>query len=526
MTTAQERFNAELADGAVGFIGTYLKHVEGEFTGEPVKLIPWQEETLRTVIGTQVYDDELTDWIRRYKSVYVEISRKNGKSLWLSTIALYHLFADPTLRGMDIVCVACDKDQAAIVFDTAAEMIEANPELEERCYIAKRTHKRIEHKRNGNRLFVIPGDAEGALGLRPAIILFDELLAQKKRQLFDFLTTGQGSARQPLLYMITTAGEYGSLCYEKHEYGRKVSEGEHHDPSFLYLRYGIDEGDDWTDEKVWRKANPSIGITPTMGFLRAKFSEACVSLESQVAFRKFYLNEWNVSETSWLDMAAFDNCRAKEPIAPAVLAECKTWVGVDLSSRQDLTAVMGLHLHPDGTLYVTTRPYLPLEGIDDKARRDGVPYRAWDENGHLTLTPGRTVDYGEVFEGAREVSEIGTFIDLGFDQHNAGDFEAQLDKVGIASFDVPQGFYLSESLKAMEAAFVDGRVVHDGNPVLRWCASNAVVKVNELERIKLVKQLRTKRIDCVAALANAFDRMLRDEEPQESVYETRGLLQL
>jgi phage terminase large subunit-like protein len=505
-----ERFNAELADKAVGFIGKHLVHVEGECYDQPVKLVPWQEETFREVIGTQVYSDELGGWVRRYKAVYVEISRKNGKSLWLSAIAIYHLMADPTLRGQDIVCVACDKEQAGIVFDTAANMIEANPELEKRCYIAKRTHKRIENLKNGNRLFVIPGDAEGALGLRPAIILFDELLAQKKRNLFDALTTGQGASRQPLLWMITTAGEYGTLCFEQHEYGRKVQAGEIADPSFLFVRYGMDDGDDWTDRKVWRKANPSLGVTVLMGYLESKFVQAQNSLEAQVAFRKFYLNEWNLSETSWLDMAAWDAC--SDPVGLDDLAGVPCYIGVDLASRRDLNAVVGVFAHPNGHFSVLPRFYLPEHGIDDKARRDGVPYRMWAEKGFLTLTPGRTTDYGAVFEGIRAIADLGELVDVGYDEHNAGDLEAQLDKVGLPAYDVPQGFWLSEALKDVESAVLSKRIRHAGHPVLRWCANNAVIKMNEVERIKIVKKLDTKRIDGIAALANAFDRMRRHED--------------
>lgn len=512
---ATERFNEELADNAIAFIESQLTHTEGECVGQPVVPMDWQRDNFRRVIGTQVFADEYDEWVRRYTKVYIEIPRKNGKSFWLSSAALYHLFADPTLRGHDIVCVACDSEQATIVFNTAAEMIEANPELEKRCYIAKRSLKRIENLRNGNRLFVIPGDAEGALGLRPAVIMFDELLAQKKRTLYDFLTTGQGSAHQPLLYMITTAGEYGTLCHDRHEYGKKVESGDIEDPHFLFIRYGMDDGDDWTDEAVWKKSNPGLGVTPTMRFLRSEFIEAQQSLEKQITFRKFYLNEWNLSETSWLDMAAWDACKGKVDLE--ALEGCRAWIGDDLSSRRDLTACIGLFESGD-KLVVVPRFFLPEDGIVDKERRDGVPYRAWAKAGYLTLTAGRTVDYAAVYAANLELADLSGNAEIGYDQANAGDFEAQLEKAGLTAFDVQQGFWLSESLKALEVAMLDKRLVHDGNPVLKWCASNAIVKMTDGERIKLVKKQDNKRIDGIAALANAFDRKRRHEEqPPDNV---------
>lgn len=518
---ATERFNSDLADKAVGFIEKYLVHTEGESIGKPVRPMEWQRDIFCKVIGSQVIDDDTGEWVRRYTDIYVEVPRKNGKSFWMSAAAIYHLMADPTIRGLDILCVACDTDQADVVFNTAAEMIENNPQLEKRCYIAKRSKKRIENLRNGNRLFVIPGDADGALGTRPAVIIFDELLAQKKRALYDALTTGQGHAKQPLLYMITTAGEYGTICHEVHEYGTKVASGEIEDKSFLFVRYGISEGDDWRDEKVWKKANPGLGVSPKMRFLRGKFKKAEHSLEAQLVFRKFYLNEWNLSETAWLDMPSWEAC-GKAQVDPESVRGCRAWIGVDLSSRKDLTAVVGL-FERDEDLVVIPRFFQPEDGIDDKSRRDGVPYRGWAEAGLLTLTPGRTIDYGAVFEAAVELADLSGNAEIGYDQANAGDFEAQLEKAGYTAFDVQQGFWLSESLKALEAAMLDGRLVHGGHPVLKWNAANAIVKFTDGERIKLAKKLDNKRIDGIAALANAFDRKRRHEEEPPSVYEERGI---
>jgi phage terminase large subunit-like protein len=509
-----ERFNKKLADTGLAFIHRHLVHTEGESLGQPVTPMKWQRDIFRKVIGTQVFAPEFGEWVRRYTKVYIEIPRKNGKSFFLSAVAIYHLMYDPSLRGHDIVCVACDSEQATIVFDTAAAMIEENDELSRRCYIARRSNKRIENVKNNNRLFVIPGDAEGALGLRPAVIMFDELLAQKKRALYDFLTTGQGSAHQPLLYMITTAGEYGTICHDRHEYGRRVLAGEIDDPNFLFVRYGMDDGDDWTDPKVWKKANPGLGTSPTMRFLASEFREAQQSFGKQLTFRKFYLNEWNLSETSWLDMGAWDEC-GRRAITPDDVAGLPCWIGVDLSSRSDLTAVVAIFRGEDERIGVACRFFLPEDGIDEKSRRDGVPYRGWAAAGHITLTPGRTVDYGAVFEGVRELAEMGDLQSVGYDAHNAGDFEVQLGKVGLPAFDVPQGFWLSEPLKALETAMIDGRLEHGGNPVLRWNAQNAIVKISEEARIKIVKRIVTKRIDGIAALANAFDRMMRvaEDEP-------------
>src|SRR6266516_4425312 len=253
-------FDEAAAARAVGFFAEVLRHTKGEWAGEHFALAPWQEPIVRNIFGWK-----RPDGTRRYRRVYIEVPRKNGKSTLVAGLALYLLYADRE-AGAEVFSVAADREQAGIVFEQAKAMAELEPDLVAVSEIYRRS---IVVSATSSTYRVLSADVPTKHGLNAHGVLFDELHAQPTRDLWDVLTTSTGARRQPLVVAITTAGyDRQSVCWEVHEYARQVRAGVIDDSSFLPVIYAAEPGDDWTDEAVWRKANPGLGITVKLEYLR------------------------------------------------------------------------------------------------------------------------------------------------------------------------------------------------------------------------------------------------------------------
>jgi len=257
------RMNKQVANKAVRFIES-MKHVKGRWAGSDLKLQKWQkDDIIRPVFGTMNGNE-----VRQYRMVYVEVPRKNGKSTMSGGIGLYLLFADHE-QGAEIYCCAGDRDQASIVFDISASMVRQEPALDEKCEI-RDSYKRIIRKDKASIYRAISAEDKTKFGYNPHGVIFDELHVQPNRKLFDTMVTGFGARVQPLLVMITTAGIYDpkSIAWEQHEYADKILRGVFKDPTFLPVIYAADKEDDWKDPKIWKKANPNLGVTITKEYLK------------------------------------------------------------------------------------------------------------------------------------------------------------------------------------------------------------------------------------------------------------------
>jgi phage terminase large subunit-like protein len=477
------------------FARRHLRHVKGEWAGQPIVLAPWQ----RRDIINPLFNTRRADGLRQYRTCYVEIPRKQGKSTLASALALFLLYADGE-PGADIVSAAADRQQAAIVFDAARQMVEADPVLRALTLIYRRE---LVVPSTGSSYKVISSEAYSKHGLHLSAAIVDELHAHESRDLVDVLQTSMGARRQPVLFAITTAGyDRTSVCWQLHEHAVKVRDGVIPDESFLPVLYGAQLEDDWTDPEVWKRANPGFGVTIKRDYLEQECRRAREMPAYENAFKRLHLNIWTESETRWLPMERWDACGAA--VEPAGLRGRPCFVGVDLSSTRDLSALVALFPDPAGGYDVLADFWLPQDMLPDRVRRHGV-FEAWASAGHLRVTEGNVIDHDAIERRIRELGELYRVESIGIDPWNATQMLARLQADSLPAVPVQQTIgNLTAATKALEALVLQGKLRHGGHPILRWCASNVTVEIDHNENVKPSKKKSSERIDGISALVNAL----------------------
>jgi len=442
--------------------------------------------------------------------VYCEVPKKNGKSEIAAGVALRLLFADGE-PGAEIYSAAADREQASIVFHVAAEMVRLNPKLGRRCKILDST-KRIIHN-NGNFYRVLSADVKTKHGFNTHGVIFDELHAQPNRELWDVLTQGAGDARkQPVIFAITTAGyDRHSICWEIHEYARKVQSGIIKDPTFLPVLFGAEESDDWADETVWQKANPSLGVTIDIERVRDHCKRAKENPAEENMFRRLRLNQWVKQETRYLPMEAWRKCGG--PLDVARLEGCACWAGLDLASSIDIAALV-LAFPMEDQVHFVCRFWIPADNIEQRARRDRVPYDLWVKQGFLVATPGNVIDYAFIEAEIDALAKRFAIREIAFDRWGAVQMAQNLTERGFTLVEFGQGYKsMSPPTKELLKLVLSGKIRHGDNPVLGWMADNVVVTTDAAENVKPDKAKSTERIDGIVSAIMALDRLLRHEQP-------------
>ena len=513
-------YDAAKADRAVLFTEN-LRHTKGKWAGKPFWLLPWQEQTIRDVFGVV-----REDGTRQFRTAYVEIPKKNGKSELAAAVALYLLYADKE-PSAEVYGAAADRQQASIVFDVAKRMVEMSPPLLKRSKIMAAT-KRLVNYYDVGFYQVLSAEVGTKHGLNVSGLVLDELHAQPNRNLVDVLTKGSGDARtQPLFFLITTAGtDRNSICYEYHSKAKDVLDGKRTDPSFYPVIYGLDDGEDWNDEEAWYKANPSLGYTIQIDRVRDAYREALQNPAEENVFRQLRLNQWVGSAVAWIPEQIYD--KGNLPIDMEKLKGRECYCGLDLSSTSDITAfVMVFPPQTEGEKYtVVPHFWLPKDTLDLRVRRDHVPYDVWERQGLFHVTEGNVVDYNFVRRKINELGEQFHIMEIGVDRWNATQLITDLEGDGFTMVPIGMGFKdMSPGMKELYKLFLEGKVIHGGNPVLRWMAGNVVAEIDAAENIKPSKKKSVEKIDGIVALVMALDRCIRHER-QGSVYDEpdRGLL--
>ena len=506
----------ETAATAAEIFFELLVHIEGPMAGEPFVLEPWQRKIVREIFGRK-----RADGLRQYRKVYMELPRGNGKSTWAAGLALFLLVADGE-HSAKVYGAAADKAQAAIVFETAAKMVEASPKLSR--LLRPFRSRTMEYPKSGGKYIVLSSDAYTKHGLNPSGIIFDELHTQPNRELYDVLNTAMGKRAQPLMIMITTAGyDRESICWEQHEYAQQVASGVIEDPTFYPVIYAADPEDDWTDPAVWAKANPNFGVSVREEFLAQECAVALQSPAYQNTFRRLYLNQWTSQESRWLDMAAWDGCGGDLPD----LSGRVCFGGLDLASTTDIAA-LSLVFPPvrEGDLfYVLPFFWIPQENMIERARRDRVPYDAWVRDGLVTATPGNVIDYTYIRQQIRTLGERYQIREIAFDRWGAEALRQQLEEDGFSMVQFGQGYAsMSGPSKELLRLVLSRGLSHGGNPVLRWMADNVTVRQDPAGNIKPDKSKSREKIDGIVATVMGLDRAVRNEGEGPSVYEERGVI--
>ncbi|GHV33202.1 terminase [Clostridia bacterium] len=517
-------YDSRRADFAVNFI-SMLRHTTGEWYGKPFSLMPWQEQIVRDIFGIVG-----ADGYRQFRTSYVEIGKKNGKSELAAAIALYLLFADGE-AGAEVYSCAADINQASIVYGVAKAMVELCGDLAKISKLVPST-KRIMFPHTNSFYRVLSSETKSKQGFNVSGLIFDELFAQQTRELFDTMTKYTGDARrQPLYFLITTAGrDKTSICYEIHCKALSVLDGSKIDPSFYPAVFGISEGDDWNDERIWRRVNPSIGVTIPFETVQAAYEQARQNPGEEMHFRQFRLNEWSTADVRWMPMDKWDACGEAFDEADFEGRDC--YCGLDLSSTGDLTALVLVFPPVAGDTKYTILPFfwLPDEVIDLRTRRDHVPYAVWRKMGVFNTTEGNVVDYDYIVSFISKLSERFRIREIAYDRYGAEKIRRDLEELGaehgFVVFPFGQGFIsMSPPCKDLFQFVMEGKIRHGKHPVLDWNMGNIIIDQDAAGNIKPNKKKSTEKIDGVVAMVMGLARaMIQSGGVVDSVYDERGIL--
>ena len=514
-------YDKDKADRAVRFI-TSLRHTIGEWDGQPFTLLPWQEQIIRDLFGIVKENG-----YRQFKTAFIEVPKKQGKTELDAAIALKLLCADGE-PSAEIYSCASDRQQAGICFKVAADMVRKDPVLSKHIKIIE-SQKRMIYIRNGSFYQVLSAEAYSKHGFNIHGLLFDELHAQPNRKLFDVMTKGSGDARrQPLFFLTTTAGDdTKSVCYEQHRLALDIINGKKIDPTFYPVIYAAPDDADWTDPKVWRMANPSLGITITEDSVREWCERAKTMPSEENTFRQLRLCQWVKQSVRWMPMKKWEECGSEE-IDPTMLEGRPCYGGLDLSSTGDITAFVLVFPPKDenGLYYVLPYFWIPEERMRERVKRDKVPYDIWHRQGLLETTEGDVIHYGFIEQYIADLGEKYNIREIAFDRWGATQMVQNLEGRGFTVIPFGQGFKdMSPPTKELLNLVLAKRIAHGGNPILTWMADNATVRKDPAGNIKLDKEKSTEKIDGVVATVMALDRAIRGGyDTAESVYDERGVL--
>lgn len=513
-------YDKSAADYAVNFIEC-LCHTKGTWAGKPFELIDWQERIIRDLFGVLK-----PNGYRQFNTAYIEIPKKQGKSELAAAVALLLCCGDGEERAEVYGCAA-DRQQASIVFEVAADMIRMCPALAKRVKILAST-KRIIYLPTNSFYQVLSAEAYSKHGFNIHGMIMDEMHIQPNRKLFDVMTKGSGDARmQPLYFLITTAGtDTHSICYEIHQKAMDILEGRKMDATFYPVIYGAKESEDWTDPEVWKKANPSLGITVGIDKVQTACESARQNPAEENAFRQLRLNQWVKQAIRWMPMEKWDACAFS--VHPEDLEGRVCYGGLDLSSTTDITAFVLVFPPEDeeDKYYVLPYFWIPEDNIDLRVRRDHVPYDVWHQQGFLETTEGNVVHYGYIEKFIEKLGETYNIREIAFDRWGAVQMVQNLEGMGFTVVPFGQGFKdMNPPTKELMKLTLEKRMVHGGQPVLRWMMDNIFIKSDPAGNIKPDKEKSTEKIDGVVATIMALDRALRcGNDTSESVYDGRGIL--
>ena len=536
-------WDADAALHAINWIETFCHLAGGEHEGALFLLQGWQAFVVGSLFGWKKRDG-----FRRFRVGYIETGKGNGKSPILAAVGLYMLMADGEARA-EVYAVATKKDQAMVLFRDAVAMVDQSPELAarlEKSGAAGREWNLAFHK-TASFFRAISSEDNGHSGPRPHCALIDEIHEHRTATVVDMMRAGTKGRRQALILMITNSGSSReSVAWHQHEYAEKVLDGtQANDAFFAYVcqldpcaacladgktqpQEGCEDCDDWRDPAVWPKANPNLGVSIQREYLAELVREAEGMPSKQGIVRRLNFCIWTEGQDRWIDVEVWDACGA--PVDEARLRGRRCFGGLDLSSTTDLTAFVlafpPSSLDDEPAVDVLAWYWCPKEGVLKRAKRDKVPYDLWMREGLLEATPGDIIDYAHIEAKILDVAERYELVEVGYDPYNALQLVTSLAGQGLTMAPVRQGILtLSAPTKALEVRLGNRTLRHGAHAMLRWNAGNAAAVTDPQGNKKLVKGSETARIDGLAALVNAFERMARhaDDQAEGSVYDGAGI---
>lgn len=492
-----------------------MPHIKGPLAGQNIRLEPWQCFALTTIFGWR----KNSTATRRFRRTYIEVPRGNAKSTLTSTVCLKAMAADGE-GGAEVYSAATTRGQARIVFADGQGMARRRPEFCADLGIEVLAHDVVQ-KSTSSRFTALASDSNNLDGLNIHLAAVDELHAHKTREVYDVLETGTGKRLQSMLWSITTAGsDRAGICYEVRSYATKVLSKVVIDDSFFGIIYTLDDDDDWTDERIWRKANPNWGVSVQPDVIAQLAAKAMQMPAAQSNFKTKHLNVWVNADHAWMNMLAWDRC-ADRALSIEQFAGEKCWIGLDLASKTDLAARYALFRREiDGVshYYGFGRFFLPEQAITDGRNSQ---YRGWELTDFLVTTPGDVLDFQIVEDDLTAMSSAVQVAEIGYDPWQATQLAQRMQATGatmveyrntVANFSAP--------MKEFDALVRAGRFHHDGNPAMTWMISNVVCHFDAKDNIYPRKERPENKIDGVIAAITAFGRAMTTES---KVYNFEGL---
>ena len=533
LATGSERglnFDVAAARKAIDFF-PLLRHYKGEWgplpgvrkEGLPIQLEPWQQFIVGSAFGWK-----RADGLRRFRQVYIEVAKKNGKTLMAAGLALLLAFFDGE-PGAEVYSIATKRDQAKFVWNDAKKMVEKSPSLRARI---STWALNIADESTASFFRPLGRDSgEGEQGFNPHGGIIDELHVIEERDSIDNIETGVSARRQPMIVKITTAGKKRqSVWAEERGDAVAVVEGRATDDSMLVLVYTLDEGDDPFDEAVWPKPNPNLGISVKIDGLRDQAERAKRSPGKLAAYLQLRMDVPTQQSVKAIDMGVWDAndgllrddagnaAETYEEWAKRVVPQGATGFGaLDLASVRDLTADLDVFRDDEGFVNVLCRFYCPEEGVQARSHSDGVPYVDWVRDGWLVATPGNVTDYEFVREARKASAEEHEILEIGFDRWNATQLTTQLGQDGATCIAIAQTHAgLGAGWRELERLLLEGKLRHGGHPILRWMAGNVEVETDAAGNQKPSKAKSSERIDGIVALNMAIARLIVHAEAAEA----------
>jgi len=489
-------------------------HIKGKtWVGKKLVLEPWQIFIVVNVFG---WVDKKTN-LRKYRTVYIEVARKNAKSTLTSAIALCMLTIDDE-PGAEIYSAATTRDQARIVFEDAQNMARRSPGF--RSAFGVSVHARaISVLETSSRFLALSAEGSTLDGLNVHFGGIDELHAHKTRVVFDVIETGTGSRTQPLLWLITTAGSnQAGICYEQRTYVKNILEGNIEDDTYFGMIYTIDPDDDWLDPKMWRKANPNYGVSVLPDDIARLAKKAEQLPSAQNNFKTKRLNVWVNAGEAWMNMVEWAKCVDPDLSIDDFKKE-NCFAGIDLASKIDIAAMI-LLFERDEHYYIFGKYYLPEKRVETSTNSQ---YAGWVESDLLTATPGTRIDFDYIEEDLLDLKKQFVIQEVAFDPFQATQFSTRMEKKGLTLVEVGATVKnFSEPMKELEALVLDGRVHFDGDPILSWMMSNVVFYSDKKDNIYPNKENPENKIDGVIGILMALNREIRHRE-ERSKYENEDM---
>lgn len=497
-------YDADEAESSIDFFPAAIRHWQG-MTG-PVFLEPWQMFIIGCAFGWKRWDEGRQRWKRRFKKVYVEIGKKNGKTLLASGVALRLTFFDGE-PGAQVYSAATKRDQAKLSWTDALRAVRASPDLKRHVKISL-ANSTLTDPESGSKFEPLGKDSDTSQGIHVHGAIIDELHVHADRELYDNIETATAARFQPMMFIITTAGvKRTSIWWDIRQDVLRVVDGNVQDDTIFGYVATLDDGDDPWDEANWPKANPNLGKSVFLEDLREAAALADRMPSAQTAFFRFRLNLPSATSIKGMDMRAWDSPENSRP------AEAKRgwgcYAGLDLASIRDLTALVLVFRDDEGVYHVEPYFWCPREGIEERSRKDGVPYDQWARDGYLIPTEGDITDYTAVQAKLKELSTKYAIGEIAYDRWNATHLMTELAIEGANVVPITQNYaHLSAPWKELERLVFEGMLRHGGNPVLRWMAENVELEIDPYGNVRPSKRTSSERIDGMIALDMAIGRWI------------------